>query len=52
MALTNEFIEAVDNRKLIRVRIMLKDSMLVDPSLNDYNEMLAYASSKLNDLFD
>lgn len=52
MALTNEFIGAVDNRKLIRVRIMLKDSMLVDPSLNDYNEMLAYASSKLNDLFD
>ena len=52
MALTNEFIEAVDNRKLIRVRIMLKDSMLVDPSLNDYNKMLAYASSKLNDLFD
>lgn len=52
MTLTNEFIDAVNDKRMIRVRIMLKDSMLVDPSLNDYNEMLDYANSKLDDLYD
>ena len=52
MALTKEFIDAVDNGKKTRVRIMLKDIMLVDPSLKKFNEMLAYAEKNLLDLYD
>lgn len=42
MALTNEFIDAVTNNKKTRVRIMLKDIMLVDPSMKTFNEMLSW----------
>lgn len=52
MAITKEFQEAVENGKLIRVRIMLKDIMLVDPTMNKFDEMLDYAKIKLNNLFD
>lgn len=52
MALTKEFTEAVDNGKKIRVRIMLKDIMLVDPSLKTFDEMLAYADKNMPDLYD
>lgn len=52
MALTEEFIEAVGNGKKTRVRIMLKDIMLVDPSLKTFNEMLTYAKKSLSDLYD
>ena len=52
MTLTKEFIDAVDNGKKTRVRIMLKDIMLVDPSLKKFNEMLAYAEKNLLDLYD
>lgn len=52
MALTEEFIEAVGNGKKTRVRIMLKDIMLVDPSLKTFNEMLTYAEKNLSDLYD
>ena len=52
MALPEEFKNAVDEGKITLVRIMLKDSMLVDPTLNSFNEMLSYAQKKLTDLFD
>ena len=52
MALAEEFINAVDEGKVLLVRIMLKDSMLVDPTLNSFNEMLSYAQKKMTDLFD
>lgn len=52
MALTEEFIEAVGNGKKTRVRIMLKDIMLVDPSLKTFNEMLTYAEKNLSDIYD
>lgn len=52
MALTREFTDAVDAGKKIRVRIMLKDIMLVDPSLNTFNEMLEYAEKNMEDLYD
>lgn len=52
MALTKEFVEAVNNGKNVRVRIMLKDSMLIDPSLNKFEEMLNYAAEKLEGLYD
>ena len=52
MALTNEFRETVESGKKVRVRIMLKDSMLVDPTMRQFDEMLSFALSKLSDLYD
>ena len=52
MAITSEFMEAVNNGNRTRVRIMLKDIMLVDPTMEKFDEMLKYASSKMNDLYD
>lgn len=52
MALTNEFLDAVSNNKMIRVKIMLKDIMLVDPSLVIFNEMLSYAEKNMTGLYD
>lgn len=52
MALTKEFYEAVENGKKTRVRIMLKDIMLIDPSLKTFDEMLAYAEKSMPDLYD
>lgn len=52
MALTKEFIDAVESGKKVRVRIMLKDIMLIDPTMIQFDEMLDYAVSKLDDLYD
>jgi len=38
-----EFNSAVKTGNLLRVRIMLKDSLIVDPTFAQFNEMLAYA---------
>ena len=40
MALTREFVEAVSQGNLLRVKIMLKDSLLVDTSFEQFNEMI------------
>ena len=52
MAITNEFREAVQTGKKTRVRIMLKDIMLVDPTMKQFDEMLDFAKSNISDLFD
>ncbi len=52
MALTTKFIEAVNSNNKVRVRIMLKDIMLVDPTMKQFDEMLDYAKSNLSDLYD
>ena len=52
MALTSEFIDAVKSGKKTRVRIMLKDIMLVDTTMNQFEEMLNYANSNIMDLYD
>lgn len=46
MALTSEFKNAVNSKKLLRVRIMLKDSLLVDKRFNLFEEMRTYAESR------
>lgn len=46
MVLTSEFIDAVSSRNLLRVRIMLKDSLLVDKQFNLFREMRTYAENK------
>ncbi|MDU4651880.1 hypothetical protein [Sneathia sanguinegens] len=52
MKLNSEFIEAVNNKKKFAIRIMIKDSMLVDPTLKLCNEMLNYAENKILGLYD
>lgn len=52
MALSSDFINAVDSHDNIMTRIMLKDSMLVDLTLKQFQERLAYAERKMSDLYD
>ncbi len=52
MAITSEFMEAVNSGKRTRIRIMLKDIMLVDPTMAQFDEMLHFAVSKMTDLYD
>lgn len=51
MALTREFAEAVSQGNLLRVKIMLKDSLLVDTSFEQFNEMLNYAEPRLSSIW-
>lgn len=50
--ISQEYREAVASRKNIRIRIMLKDSMLVDPTMKQFDEMLNYAKDNVDNLFD
>ena len=52
MAISPEFMDAVNNNNGLLTRIMLKDSMVVDPTLEQYNERIKYASAHMSDLFD
>lgn len=52
MAITNEFREAVSGKQIMLVRIMLKDIMIIDPSLKTFNEMLSYAEKNIEELYD
>lgn len=45
MALTNAFYEAVNSGNVRRVRIMMKNSLLVDPTFDEFYEMEKAASS-------
>lgn len=48
--LSTEFNSTVKNGNLLRVRIMLKDSLIVDPTFSQFNIMLAYARRELPNL--
>lgn len=52
MAVTKEFVEAVESGKILRVRIMLKDILLVDPTAAKFDEMVTYANAVLGNLYD
>lgn len=52
MAITQEFKEAVNSKNSRLVRIMLKDSLVVDPTFIEFNEMIKMAKSKITDLYD
>lgn len=54
MALTNAFHEAVASGNVRRVRIMMKDSLLVDPSFREFDTMdrAAHSLSGLYDVHD
>lgn len=51
MPLSNAFYESVKNGNVRRVRIMMKDSLLVDPSFARFSEM-ERAARNLNGLYD
>lgn len=51
MALTNAFFDAVNNENVRRIRIMMKDSLLVDPTFKEFKEMEA-AAEKVSGLYD
>lgn len=51
MALTKVFYEAVNSGNVRCVRIMMKDSLLVDPSFTEFKEMEKVAAS-MNGLYD
>lgn len=51
MAITNEFMETVQSGKMMRVRIMLKDSLLVDPTAAQFDEMERYANEKMGNIY-
>jgi hypothetical protein len=51
MAITNSFREAVSNGNVKGVRIMMKDSLLVDPSFDEY-DMMARLASGVRGLYD
>ena len=43
--LSEEFKSAVSSKNLLLVRIMLKDSLLIDPSFKLFDEMLYFSQS-------
>lgn len=45
-----EFKAAVADKNLLRTRIMLKDSFVLDPTFAQLSEMLSYAKANLSDL--
>ena len=51
MAITKEFMEAVQAGNKMRVRIMLKDSLLIDPTIMQFEEMEHYAAQKMRNLY-
>lgn len=50
MPVGRDFIEAVDEGKLLRVKIDLKDSLTLDPSGRSFAELLDYAQARLPEL--
>ena len=47
-----KYIEAVAKHKLVKVRMMLADELLLDPRGETFTEMLKYAKENLPDLFE
>ena len=51
MGISDEFKKTVLEKNLLQTRIMLKNSMIVDPSMGIFNERLKFAESNLPDLY-
>ena len=50
--ITNAFIEAVNVRDICSVRIMMKDSLIADPTFKEFDEMKMAAKSIDEELYD
>ena len=48
---SQEFKMAVSEKNLLRTRIMIKDSFVIDPTLGQLEEMISYARIRLPNLF-
>ena len=51
MALTQSFYQAVNEKNVRLVRIMMKDSLIVDPSFQQFSEM-EKAAEKVMDIYE
>lgn len=52
MAITQEFRQAVQNKDTRMVRIMLKDSLVADPTFVEFNQMNVLAEANVENLYD
>ena len=52
MNINQEFIDAVNAQDTLLVRIMLKDSLIIDPTLTEFDRLIAFAEEKVDDLYD
>ena len=52
MAINDEFKKAVQEKDILLIRVMLKTSMLRDPTFNRFNELSAYAEKNVSNLYD
>lgn len=52
VAISDEYKKAVIDNKITRVRIMLKDSLLLDPTGREFDEMLKYVEGSIPDFID
>ena len=52
MAITEEFDKAITAKDIRMIRIMLKDSLVVDPTLAEFNAMTSIAEKRLEGLYD
>ena len=46
MAITEYFLNAVKSNNILRIHIMLKDSLLIDKTFAQFREMVSFAESK------
>lgn len=52
MAISIDFKNAVSEGKMRLVRIILKDSLIIDPTFSEFNEMYNYAKGNMEDLLE
>jgi len=52
MAITQEFRKAVQDNDTLMIRIMLKDSLVVDPTFEEFNQMISLSEGNTSDLYE
>lgn len=52
MEISNDFINAIENRNDLRVKLILKNSIIIDPSGETFNKLLEFTINRIPDLFD
>lgn len=52
MSESKEFIDAVNSENLSLVRVMLKDSLVLDPTFKEFNELISYAKKNISNLYE
>lgn len=52
MSISKELLDAVNNNDIVMVKIILQNSMLLDPSFASYDEELAFALKHFPNLYD